>query len=313
MENVYDVIIVGAGCAGFSAAMYCGRFELKTLVVGEVPGGTIILTDVVENYPGFKKLTGQELADKLMEHALEYKSVSMENDKVQSVEREGEKGDFVVKTAMGEKTFRAKTVIFATGTEWKKLGVPGEKEFTNRGVHYCALCDGPIYKNRILAVVGGGDSSATAVLSLTQWASKVYVIYRGEKIRPEPINYERVMANNKIEIINRTNVVEIRGEKFVNKVVLDKPYNGSNELAVNAVFVEIGHLPLSQLATPLGVKLNSKGEIPIDRDARTNVPGVYAAGDVVDTTFKQAITGAAEGVLAAYSANEYIKNEYGKK
>lgn len=309
LEDAYDVLIVGAGCAAFSCAMYCGRFELKTLVVGETVGGTIILTDVVENYPGFKRLTGQELADKLEEHARDYKSVQIVSDRVEDIAREGK--NFVAKTREG-KTFYAKTIVIATGTEWKKLNVPGEKEFFSKGVHTCALCDGPIYKNKVLAVVGGGDSSAKEALLLTQWASKVYVIYRGEKIRPEPINYERVMANPKIEIVSCTNVVEIRGEKFVNKVVLDKAYNGSTELPVNAVFVEIGHLPLAQLGQKLGVKLNAKGEIPIDRDARTNVPGVYAAGDVVDTTFKQAITGAAEGVLAAYSANEYVKNEYPK-
>ncbi len=303
------MLIVGAGCAAFSAAMYCGRFELKTLVVGETTGGTIILTDVVENYPGFKRLTGQELADKLEEHARDYKSVEIVSDRVEEVSKEGK--NFVAKTREG-KTFRAKTIVLATGTEWRKLNVPGEKEYANKGVHYCALCDGPIYKNKVVAVVGGADSSAKEALLLTQWASKVYIIYRGEKIRPEPINYERVMANSKIEIINKTKVVEIKGEKFVNKVVLDKPYNGSSELPVSAVFVEIGHLPLSELGEKLGVKLNNEKEIIIDRDARTNVPGVYAAGDVVDTTFKQAITGAAEGVLAAYSANEFIKNEYAK-
>lgn len=309
MEDAYDVLIVGAGCAAFSCAMYCGRFDLKTLVIGETVGGTIILTDVVENYPGFKKLTGLELAEKLEEHARDYKSVEIVNDRVEDVSREGEKSDFVVKTREG-KTFNAKTIVFATGTEWRKLGVPGESEFSSKGVHWCALCDGPLYKNKVVVVVGGGDSAAKEALLLTQWASKVYIVYRGEKIRPEPINAKRVAENPKIEVINNTNVVEIKGDKFVNKVVFDKPYNGSTELACNAVFVEIGHNVLSQLGRKLGVNTNDKSEIVIDRNAQTNVPGIFACGDVVDTVFKQAITGAAEGVLASYSAYQYLKNEY---
>ena len=308
MDDVYDFAIIGAGGTGFAAAMYAGRFQLKTIVIGETIGGTIILTDVVENYPGFKKLTGEELAAKIEEHARDYPSVKVENDRVTEVRKDGEL--FAITTLEG-KTFHSKTILFATGTEWKKLGVPGEKELSNRGVHYCALCDGPLYKDKTLVVVGGGDSAAKEALLLTQWAKKVYMVYRGEKIRPEPINYERCMANPKLEIINSTNVVSIKGEKKVAGVVFDKPYQGSTEFACDAVFVEIGHLPLSQLAVPLGVAINKKGEIEIDRLAKTNVPGVFAAGDVVDTEFKQAITGVAEGVLAAYSANEFLKNGKG--
>jgi thioredoxin reductase (NADPH) len=199
-----------------------------------------------------------------------------------------------------------RTVVFATGTEWKKLNVPGEKEYANRGVHYCALCDGAFYRGKTVAIIGGGDSAAKDALVMTQWASKVYIICRGENIRPEPVNYDRVVANGKIEIINKANVKEIRGEKFVTHVVLDRPYNGSDELRLDAVFIAVGHVALSQLATGLGVKVDSKGEIVIDRDSRTNIEGVYAAGDVADSRFKQAITGVAEGVQAAYSAYEYI-------
>ncbi len=304
MEEVYDFAVIGAGGTGFAAAMYAGRFQLKTIVIGETLGGTIILTDVVENYPGFKRLTGMELAEKIEEHARDYPSVKVENDRVTEVRKEGEL--FAITTLEG-KTFKSKTILFATGTEWKKMGVPGEKELANRGVHYCALCDGPIYKDKTLVVVGGGDSAAKEALLLTQWARKVYMVYRGEKIRPEPVNADRVAKNPKLEVINNTNITQIKGEKKVEGVIFDKPFNGSTEFACDAVFVEIGHLPLSQLAVKLGVKINKKGEIEINRNAETSVPGVFAAGDVVDTEFKQAITGVAEGVLAAYSANEYIK------
>lgn len=301
----YDVVIIGAGVSGFAAAMYAGRFQMKTLVIGDTPGGTIILTDTVENYPGFKKLTGMELAEKIKEHALEYE-VELVEGKATKVERCKEKC-FTVSTA--EKSYHTKTILFATGTEWKKLNVPGEKEFANKGVHYCALCDGFFYKDKVIGVVGGSDSAAKEALLLAQYGKKVYIIYRGEKIRPEPINKKRVEENPRIEVIKNTNIVEIRGNDRVEKVVFDKPYRGKKEFPLDAVFIEIGHIPLSKLALGIGVKTNKKGEIIIDREAKTNVPGVFAAGDVVDTRFKQAITGVAEGVTAVYSAYQYIGKE----
>ncbi len=303
----YDIIIIGAGCAGLAGAMYAGRMQLRTLVLGESVGGTIILTDVVENYPGFIRLTGQELADKLKAHALDYKEyVELVEEKAVNVKKNG--GCFEITSASG-KRYMSKTLLIATGTKHRELGVPGEKEFTNKGVHTCALCDGAFYKGKSVAVVGGSDSAGKEALLLTQWAKKVYIIYRGETIHPEPINMQRVeqkIKEGKIEIINFTNVIEIRGDKKVTGVVLDKHYNGKKELPLDAVFVEIGLITLTELAQQAGIALNKKNEIIIDRDAQTNVPGAYAAGDITDTRFKQAITGAAEAVLAVYSAYTYI-------
>jgi len=308
MKN-YDTIIIGGGCVGFGAAMYCGRFGMKTLVLGDILGGTIILTHVVENYPGFVRLTGQELSDKLKEHALDYKEfVEIKEEKATDVKKE--ENLFKVVTTDGE--YFAKTLIFATGTKVRKLGVPGEDTYANKGVHYCMLCDGPIYRGKIMGVVGGSDSAAKEALLGAEFAKKVYIIYRGEKIRAEPINMQRVeqkIREGKIEIISDTNVVEIKGEKFANKLILDKPYKGNKEFAIDAVFVEIGHIPLSELAVKLGVKTDDKGEIIIDREAKTNVSGIFAAGDVVDTRFKQAITGVGEGVSASYSAYMYLKED----
>ncbi|MEE8167793.1 MAG: FAD-dependent oxidoreductase [Candidatus Hydrothermarchaeales archaeon] len=299
---VYDILIIGGGVSGFAAAMYAGRFQMKTLVIGETTGGTIILTDLVENYPGFKKLTGMELADKIKEHALAY-DVDLLEDKVTKVAKCKE-GCYRIMTS--KQSFHTKTLIFATGTEWRKLGVPGEKEFANKGVHYCALCDGPFYKGKTIGIVGGSDSAAKEALLLANYGEKVYIIYRGEKIRPEPVNKRRVEENPKIEVINNTNVLEIHGDEFVRKVIFDKPYKGSTEFILDALFIEIGHIPLSQLAKDIGVETNQKGEIIIDRESKTNLPGAFAAGDVVDTIFKQAITGVAEGVIAAYNAYQYI-------
>lgn len=311
MTESYDFLIIGAGVTGLAAAMYAARLGMKTLCLGkssssELPiGGVITTTNIVENYPGFIKLTGTELADKLREHAQSYDLVTIREESVLSVQKSRQ--GFAVKTS--ETTYAAKTVLFATGTKWRKLEVPGSAELENRGVAYCALCDAPLYKNKTVAVVGGSDSAAKDALLLAEHVKKVYLIYRGEKIRPEPINYERVMNNKKIEIINKTNITQIKGSKKVESVLLDKAYNGSKELALDGVFVAIGHIFLSDLAKPLGVKLNEKGEIIIDhKTSETNVPGVFAAGDVADKPFKQAITGVAEGCTAAYSAYEYINN-----
>jgi len=311
IEN-YDFIVIGAGGTGLAAAMYAARLEVKILVLGhshgtELPiGGVITTTHLVENYPGFIKISGHELAKKLEEHAREYKQISIKNEKVTTINKAS--GGFLVKTNKNE--YFGKTLLFATGTKWKKLeGVKGSIEFENKGVSYCALCDGPLYKNKIVAVIGGSDSAAKDALLLSEYAKKVYIIYRSEKIHPEPINFERIKKNKKIEIINSTNLKEIFGDKNgVKGIILDKSYEGSNQLKVAGIFVAIGHIILSELAKPLGVKLNAEEEIIINhKTSETNIAGIYAAGDVTDKHFKQLITGVADGCTAAYSAYEYIK------
>jgi thioredoxin reductase (NADPH) len=199
--------------------------------------------------------------------------------------------------------FKARSVVIATGSERKKLGIPGEEEFTGRGVSYCATCDGPFYKDKTVCVIGGSDSAAKEALFLSQNVKKVYIIYRGEELRAEPINKKRVEDNEKIEVIYNTNIVEIKGEKTVKSVIFD---NGK-EFEIDGVFIEVGSIPNSNLAKNLGVKTNDKNEIIINRKSETNLPGIFAAGDVADAPFKQAITGVAEGVIAAYSAFDYIK------
>ena len=300
-----DVLIIGSGVTGLATAMYSARFNLKPIVVGDTPGGVITLTDDVSNYPGFKKLTGIELADKVRDHALDY-GVEILNDFIERIEKKGKL--YVAKSS--DSVFEAKTVVLATGTKNKKLGVSGEEKFTGKGVHTCALCDAPFYKNKVVAVVGGSDSAAKEALLLAQHAKKVYMIARGEKIKPEPINGEKVANNKKIEVILNTNILEIVGTNKVTHVVLDKSFEGEKELKLDGVFVEIGHIPLSDLAKSLGANLNKKGEVIVNRNAQTNIAGLFAAGDVVDTEFKQAITGVAEGVTASYFAYKYISENF---
>tara|TARA_Y100000296_G_scaffold51192_1_gene58714 strand:- start:1738 stop:2679 length:942 start_codon:yes stop_codon:yes gene_type:complete len=311
MSKNYDFIILGGGGSGLAAAMYAARLRLKTLVLGttqgtELPvGGVITTTNIVENYPGFIKLTGIELAKKLEDHARSYDLVTIKEEKATKIKKSG--NFFLIKTDKGN--YKGKTILFATGTKWRELKVKGSEEFKNKGVHYCALCDGPLYKNKIVAVVGGSDSAVKDALLLSAYAKKVYIIYRGEKIRPEPINFEKVKKNNKIEIINKTNIKQIKGDKLVTSVILDKSYKKNKELKINGVFVAIGHIILSELAKPLRVKLNEAGEIKINHmTSETNVPGIFAAGDVTDKQFKQLITGVADACTAAHSAYEYIQN-----
>ncbi|NCO11465.1 thioredoxin reductase [Candidatus Pacearchaeota archaeon CG_4_9_14_0_2_um_filter_39_13] len=315
MAKEYKFIILGAGGTGLAAGMYAARLGLKTLILGyshgsELPvGGVITTTNIVENYPGFKKLTGTEIAKKIEDHAREYELVDIVEEKAMSVKKEGK--FFIVNTEESE--YKANAVLFATGTKWRKLPeeIKGGREFENRGVNYCALCDGPLFKNKTVAVIGGSDSAAKDALVLAEHAKKVYIIYRGNEIHPEPINLQRVNANKKIELITNTNLTEVKGKDFVESVMLDKKYNGSSELKLDGIFVAIGHLVLSDLAKPLGVELNKKNEIIIDhKDSSTNVPGIFAAGDVADKPFKQLITGVAEGCTAAHSAYEYITKSF---
>ena len=306
--NEYDFLILGAGGTGLAAAMYAARLGLKTLVLGashgsELPiGGVITTTDIVENYPGFIKISGIELTKKIEEQARSYKLVTIKEEKALNIKKY--KNLFYVKTNKG--AYKAKAVLFATGTKWKKLEVSGSQEFERKGVNYCALCDGPLFKNKTIAVVGGSDSAVKEALMLSRYAKKIFLIARHD-IHPETINLERLKKDKKIEVLTNTNIKEIKGDAVVKSILLDKVYKGKKEMRIDGVFVSIGHIPLSDLAKSLGIKLNKELEIEInDETAETNIKGIFAAGDVTDKKFKQLITGVSDGCTAAYYAYEYI-------
>lgn len=303
MNNTYDTVIIGGGTSGLAAAMYSGRFLMKTAMIYEKKGGTVILTDDISNYPGFRKIRGLDLIKKMVSHVKDYDAKLIE-DEVKKIE----KNNSCFRVITNDKKFVTKTIIITTGTEIKKLGVRGEEKYLGRGVHYCALCDGTFYKDKVIGVVGGSDSAAKEALLLAEYGKKVYIICKGENIKPEPIHMKQIKENKKIEIIPNTNVIEIKGKKYVNSAVLDKSYKGKRTLKLDALFIEIGHTPKSELAKKIGIKLNEKNEIIIDKEGKTNIEGIYAAGDVTNTRFKQAITGAAEGVTAAYSAYQHVNN-----
>ncbi len=308
----YDYIVIGAGGSGLASAMYAARLGLKSLCLGfshmaELPvGGVITTTHLVENYPGFKSISGPDLAQKIEEHAREYDLVTIKEEKANTAEKTA-KG-FTVKTDKG--TYTSKAIMIATGTKWKKLpeSVPGAKEFEHKGIAYCALCDAPLFRNKITCIVGGSDSAAKDALVLAEHAKKVYIIARST-LHPEPINAQRVKDAKNIEVIEGTEIAAIKGEQLVSSIELTKPYKGKKEMEMQGVFVAIGHEVLTELAATLGVKRNRKKEIVTDKEARTNVEGVFAAGDCADTPFKQLITGVAEGCIGAHSAYEYINQK----
>lgn len=301
---MYDFIIIGGGISGLSAAMYGTRLGLKTLTFAEFPGGLITTTNLVENWPGVITTTGPDLAISLQKHA-EAAGAEIKNEIVKKVEKlEDQNGCSRYKVITGSNEYETKTILFATGTKHRKLNVPGEKELENKGVSYCALCDGAFFKGKIICVVGGGDSAVKEALFLTGHASKVYLIVRKNILRAEPINAKRLEQNKKIEILYKSEIAEIIGKNTVEKIKFKEgegKYSGK-ELEISGVFLAIGHDAQTDIAKELGVKLNEKNEIIINRKTETNLPGVFAAGDCCDTELKQAITGAAEGVTASYFA-----------
>ncbi len=295
----YDVIIIGAASAGIPAAIYAKRFGLQTLLIGAEIGGLLNESQRVENWPGEQVITGMELMNKFKLH-VESLGVPIKTEWVKKLSKD--EGGFSVVT--DHDAYRTRAIIYAAGSKHRHLGVPGEEELAGKGVSYCATCDAAFFKRVPVIVVGGGDAAAQGALQLAQHASKVYVAVRRDVMRAEPINQERIKAEPKITILYETRVSEILGEQKVTGVRLTKPSEGKEILPVEGVFIQIGAAPQSQLARSVGVKVNEQGEIIIDDASRTNIPRFYAAGDVTNRKYKQAITGAAEGVIAAFSAFE---------
>ena len=308
---MYDLIILGLGPAGLAASIYASRYRIKHLAVGELPGGTLTVIPQVENYPGFQKISGLALTKRLVDQA---KSLGGEI-KVASLAAIGRQGQtFQVKTKTGE-TLTAKTLIMATGMERRKLGVPGEVKYLGAGVSYCATCDAAFFKGKTVAVAGGSNAAVMSVLHLVEFAAKIYLIYRGEALRAEPIWIERVLANPKVEVVYQTNIAEILGDgKKVTGVRLAKSYQGKEQITLDGIFVEIGGVPVVALAKPLGVALDDKGFIKVAPDMTTNVPGLFAAGDIASVfgEMQQIVVAVAEGALAALSVFQYLKGHVEK-
>lgn len=303
-QKVYDVIIVGAGPAGMTAAVYTSRANMSTLMIERgIPGGQMANTEEIENYPGFASILGPELSTKMFEHAQKFGAEYVYGD-IQEV-RDGHPFKTVI---AGDKEYKAKSVIIATGAEHRLLGVPGEKEFSGRGVSYCAVCDGAFFRGKELVVVGGGDSAVEEAVFLTRFATKVTIVHRRDQFRAQKILQKRAFENEKIEVIWNATVKEIRGENVVNSVLLQDTITGEErELPTNGVFIYVGMDPLSASVRGLGIT-NDAGYIVTDDKMRTAVSGIFAAGDVRDKMLRQVVTATGDGSIAAQSAQHYVEN-----
>jgi len=301
----YDCIIIGTGAAGLSAGIYAGRYNMKTLIIGKEFGGQTSWAGIIENYPGYKEIDGYELMSKMKEQA-ESAGAEIIDGEVSKIEKEGD-----CFNVFSDETYHASSVVLALGSQRRQLGLPNEEELTGKGVHYCITCDGPVYGGKTIAVVGGGDAAVKGASLAAEHAEKIYIIARGDKLRAEPANQEKLKrAGDKIEIIFNTQIKEIIGKEKLEKVILDKEYNGSKELKLDGLFIEIGSIPNVSPAAPLGLALDYDGHIEVDGNMSTNVKGVYAAGDIMNLFehFKQDITAAATGAMAATSAYNYYKD-----
>ena len=301
----FDVAIAGQGAAGYAAALYAARYQIRAAVFGGSFGGETATGGLIENYPGFPEIDGFELMMKFREQAEKYEVPIIGEDVASIVNNDG---CFVLTTSEGS-DYQAGTVVIAVGRERRKLGLPHEDEWTGRGVSFCSTCDAPLHRGNVVAVVGGGDAAVKGSVLLGKYARQVYVIYRRDRFtRPEAVNLRQMEESPNVQPVFNTNVVELTGEDGLSGIVLDNPLNGSRRLDVDGLFIEIGADPRTELARQLGVKLNALEEIEVDSQGRTNVPGVFAAGDVTDASgdLKQTITAAAQGAVAATAAYEHI-------
>jgi thioredoxin reductase (NADPH) len=303
-EKIYDCIIAGAGPAGLTAAVYTSRANLSTLMIERgVPGGQMANTEDVENYPGFDHILGPELSNKMFEHAKKF-GAEYEYGDVKEIVDEGEYK--IVKT--GNKEYKARAVIIATGAEYKKLGVPGEKELGGRGVSYCAVCDGAFFKGKDLIVVGGGDSAVEEGVYLTRFANSVTIVHRRDQLRAQKILQQRAFDNEKIDFIWNHTVKEIHEvDGKVGKVTLVNTItNEETEKEIDGVFVYIGMVPLSKPFENLGIT-NEAGYIETNENMETKIPGIFAAGDIREKSLRQIVTATGDGSIAAQSAQHYIE------
>ncbi|WP_138316692.1 thioredoxin-disulfide reductase [Rhodoluna limnophila] len=303
-----DVIIIGSGPAGYTAGIYTARAGLKPLLIASSveAGGELMKTTEVENFPGFPEgLQGPELMANFQEQAERFGTEILMDDVVEV----DLKGDIkIVKTGGGE-TFEAKTVILATGAAYRELGLPREKELSGHGVSWCATCDGFFFREKNIAVVGGGDSAMEEALFLTRFATKVYIIHRRDTFKASKIMQERALANPKIEVIWNSEIAELNGEAKLEGVTLRNTLDGStSELALEGLFIAVGNDPRVWLVENQ-VELTPERFIQVEgRSSKTSLPGVFACGDVIDPTYRQAITAAGSGCVAALDAEHYLMN-----
>lgn len=302
MNTTFDTVIIGAGAAGLSAAIYCARYNHSTLVFGADLGGMTNLAHDIQNWPGFEG-SGFDLMINFQNHAKKL-GVEIKNSRVDTITKL-ENGNFTVKA--GDFEVEAKAIVLAMGTTRRKLGKPGEEDLAGKGVAYCATCDAFFYRNKVVGVVGGGDAATMGAQVLSNVASKVYLIHRRDEFRGEQARVQELKNDPKVEFKLNVEIEKINGSNKVESLTLS---NGE-ELPVDGIFIEVGGIPANQLAKDLGVNLNESGIIATNPDQSTNVPGVYAAGDLTTNSnhFEQTLTASAEGAIAANGVFNYLRSK----
>ncbi len=297
---MHDLIIIGAGPAGMTAGIYASRYGLDTIIISEDVGGLMNEADPVENWSGIKSIHGFQLMKNFKDHVEDLK-VPIKTEEVKFISKIIKDNNTVFKVKTKNKIYSAKSLIIASGSKRRKLEIPGEKKYEGKGIHYCATCDAPMYRNKNVAVIGGGESAAQAVMLLAQYAKKVYLMYRGDQLKTEKIYIKRMQANKKVKIMLNTEVKRFNGNHLLKDITLQN----DDIMKLDGVFVEIGHLPSSELAEQLNVKVVDK-KIEVNDMKETNIKGVFAAGDVTNTVLRQCVTACSDGAIAAYGAYNYL-------
>jgi alkyl hydroperoxide reductase subunit F len=302
MKKIYDLIIIGAGPAGITAAVYAARKKMDILVITKDIGGQASWSGDIQNYTGYQFISGPELALKFEEHMRKFDFEIKENEEVNEIS--SRKENLFIKT--DKDNYQTKTVIVASGKRSRELGVPGEQEFKNKGLTYCATCDGPLFTERDVAVIGGGNSALDAALQLIKIANRIYIINFTDNLTGDAIMQDKARADKKVSIFNNSRVKEILGDAFVQAIKIEEDKE-EKTLDVQGIFVEIGLIPNSDFAVDL--EKNERKEIVVNQRNETNIPGVFAAGDVTNVPEKQIIIAAGEGAKAVLSAFRYLSTK----
>lgn len=305
---IYDTIIIGSGPAGMTAAIYAARREMKALIIGKELGGQVVWASEIENYPGFKSINNYDLISKMNEHVMGL-GVEIKTDEIQRIEKQAD-GSFLIHSS--KEQYQTKTVIIAMGLAPRRLAIPGEEEFTGKGVTYCANCDGPFYKNKVVAVVGGGNAALDAAEIMSKIAKQVYLVHRRDEFRGFDALVTEVKAKDNIELILDSEIKEISGKEKVEKIkVANIKDKTERDIDVDGVFIEIGRIAHTDIVADL-VDRDERNQIIVDKKHETKTEGLFAAGDVVSGEFKQITIACGQATVAALAAYQHIQLKQGK-
>ncbi|MCD4756439.1 FAD-dependent oxidoreductase [bacterium] len=303
---MYDVAIIGSGPAGYSAGIYSSRYQLKTIIFGKMMGGTMSEAHKVCNYPGIKDITGIDLSTQMSEHA-QTNGCEIRFESIANVEKHGD--TFLLTNNRGN-SYKAKTVLLTTGTERSKLTIPNEDKYLGKGLSYCATCDGNFYKDKIVCVIGGSSAATMAAMMLSDIAKEVYIIYRGTELKGDPVWKKQAENKENIHVILETVVVGLEGDEKLSSIKLSREYKGSNILNTDGLFIEIGSEPNDDLPLKMGIETDDKGYLIVNQAQRTNIDGIWAAGDCTTNSngFRQVVTATSEGAIASNDIYQYLKS-----